>query len=442
MDALRKWLFSASEGHGTIRRVNAPRVESPEGSEEGSVGDFETAAGRGAESPDTPDASTASRWWLALRAWVQTPRGRLLAFGGLAAILVAGIAIVVFGLRVPAPDLVGLDEEGAVEATVDAGLTWSEDNVSWQSTVPRDFQVVGSQSPSPGEVVWRGSEVVISMQPGPVTVPDVVGLSLAAAESAIEGVGLRFDAEFKQDPRSSDWTVVAQDVAAGESLEAWSVIELELEVPDVSVPELIGLTVSGAAAEAERAGLLVQVSPSAAENDWEVLTQSLAAADSVRFGTVIELVAAPPLVTVPSVLGLSQSQARSNLEDLGFVVVFSPTGADSDWSIASQSPAAGSVAREGSTVTVVLREPRIVYSVTGNGSRASITWTIPGSTGSIAQDGNASLPWSISFPYQSGYTSVLAQMLNGSSITCTITVNGVVTKQVTSTGQFAIAVCG
>lgn len=402
----------------------------------------ESAAEIRDESLDVPTSSTASRWWSALRDWVRTPRGRLLAFGGLAATLLAGIAVVVFGLRVSTPDLVGLNEEGAVDVTVSAGLTWSEENVSWQSTVPREFQVVADQSPSPGEIVWRGSEVVIAMQPGPVSVPDVVGLSLAAAESALESVGLRFDAEFKQDPRSSDWTVVSQDVAAGESLEAWSVIELELEVPDVSIPELIGLTVSGAAAEAERAGLLVQVSPGTAENDWEVLTQSLAAGDSVRFGTVVEIVAAPPLITVPSVLGLSQSQARSELEELGFVVAFSPTGADSDWSIASQSPAAGSAAREGSTVTVVLREPRIVYSVTGNGSRASITWTIPGSTGSIAQDGNASLPWSISFPYQSGYTSVLAQMLNGSSITCTITVNGVVTKQVTSTGQFAIAVCG
>ena len=53
------------------------------------------------------------------------------------------------------------------------------------ATVPKDSVI--SQNPTAGTSVAEGTSVslVVSLGPGPVTVPDVVGMTQTAAESAV-----------------------------------------------------------------------------------------------------------------------------------------------------------------------------------------------------------------------------------------------------------------
>lgn len=86
----------------------------------------------------------------------------------------------------------------------------------------------------------------------------------------------------------------------------------------------------------------------------------------------------------------------------------------------------------------------ITYKVTGKGSgKADLTYTVDG-TGTIEQRNGEALPWSKTIKLKGtfNFLDISAQnSLETGSVTCTITVDGVVKKKATSHGQFAIADC-
>ncbi|MER3386853.1 MAG: MmpS family transport accessory protein [Microcella pacifica] len=358
-----------------------------------------------------------------------------------------GVALAVVALiaanRVAMPELVGLDHASALEEMDEVGLSLDDDQINWDSSVERTFQVVATQNPSAGDTVWRTVEVQLRMEPMRVTVADVRDLTLNQARQVLGELGLGIQTEFGDDPVATTWQVLAQSLWPGSNASAGDSIELELDVPEVAVPQLVGSALGDATSALQLLGFTIAPDIAEAESDWEVMSQSVPAGEARRYGGAVEVAVLPPLVEVPNVAGLGLWEAESALEGAGFTVTLRPEDGASDWTVQTQSPAGGAQARDGSAVTLTLREPRIVFSVSGNGTRALITWAVPGGSFSIGQENNASLPWSKSFPMTSGYKGNLsAQMLNGSSITCTITVNGRVTSQITSTGQYSIASCG
>jgi hypothetical protein len=88
------------------------------------------------------------------------------------------------------PDVIGLAQAAAEDAIVAAGLNVGVVTTDNSDTVP--FGDVISQDPVGGNVVLAGSDVdlVISLGPADVVVPDVVGLPQGAAEGAIAGANL------------------------------------------------------------------------------------------------------------------------------------------------------------------------------------------------------------------------------------------------------------
>jgi beta-lactam-binding protein with PASTA domain len=83
-----------------------------------------------------------------------------------------------------------LTQANAESAIVAAGLTVGAVTTATSDTVPAG--VVISQTPGGGTEVSQGSAVALSVSSGPasVTVPNVVGLTQANAESAIVAAGL------------------------------------------------------------------------------------------------------------------------------------------------------------------------------------------------------------------------------------------------------------
>lgn len=89
------------------------------------------------------------------------------------------------------------------------------------------------------------------------------------------------------------------------------------------------------------------------------------------------------------------------------------------------------------------RAGQITYSVEGSsGSASSITYSDAGF--SIAQETNASLPWTkkLTIPTADFRSlSLIAQNGGAGDITCTISVGGAVVRTITSSGAYAIASC-
>ncbi len=87
--------------------------------------------------------------------------------------------------RVEVPSVVGLDDQAALAALQDAGL--SGVLVQRDSTEP-EGQVL-SQSPGVGKLVARGAQVTIFASTGAITVPDVVGQARKTAVTALKKGG-------------------------------------------------------------------------------------------------------------------------------------------------------------------------------------------------------------------------------------------------------------
>jgi eukaryotic-like serine/threonine-protein kinase len=86
---------------------------------------------------------------------------------------------------VTVPDVVGLDDQAALAALSDAGLSGTL--VQRDSTEPEGE--VLSQSPAAGKRVSRGSQVTIFASTGAITVPEVVGQRRKAAVTSLKRAG-------------------------------------------------------------------------------------------------------------------------------------------------------------------------------------------------------------------------------------------------------------
>jgi beta-lactam-binding protein with PASTA domain/predicted Ser/Thr protein kinase len=87
--------------------------------------------------------------------------------------------------NVTVPNVVGLDDQAALNALQKAGLSGVE--VQRDSTEPQGK--VLSQSPGAGKTVARGSQVTIFASTGAITVPDVTGQDRKAAVTALKKAG-------------------------------------------------------------------------------------------------------------------------------------------------------------------------------------------------------------------------------------------------------------
>lgn len=170
-------------------------------------------------------------------------------------------------------------------------------------------------------------------------------------------------------------------------------------------------------------------------------------------------------VTIPQDLeGTDVGSATTRLTQLGLIVTIDDPSGQCNAYIATVTvctvtgvPDAGRAVDAGSSVTLdVEPDPTsttddlppapttdtVIYKVTGHRA-GDITYT--NATGDISQVTNTTrLPWSYKFTSDAGaedFMSVSAQNAGSGSISCSISINGTVIKQNTSTGAYAIATC-
>ena len=292
------------------------------------------------------------------------PAGEIVAEDGFVTVYVSEGAV-----PTVVPDLTGAEPQDAKDQLEELGFV-----VEFGEPVEVEFDdlldgLVVEQEPEAGVVADYGSTVTlkIGQAPGPVAVPDLIGLTEEQARTAVESEGLVLvlgdDIEVSADD-ARDGRVIEQDPSTGE-LAPGSEITVRIGVARVSVPDVLGLTEAQARQEIEAAGLvfqrgedLVEGVPAGDPFDGLVGQQSPPVNQEVAPGTtvIVRIVNAP--VEVPDVEGRSIAEAQSLIEGAGLRFVVDPTplllppGDPRDGDVADQSPDPGTAVAKGTTVTV------------------------------------------------------------------------------------------
>ncbi len=219
---------------------------------------------------------------------------------GRRAIRGSGVTVVISLGRPVVPDVeAGSTSEEAERAIQEADLSprWNEAAKEFDDTVPVGA-VIGLR-PAPGTVLTVGAPVTVVISKGraPTTVPDVRGLSQAAALAALTRAGLTAQVRRQFDDQIAGGLAIGTDPEAGTGLSRGTGVILLVSTAPV-VPEVVGLPVAQARQVLADAGLDSTVRGSLGGFDFlgglggfsdRVVSQSPRAGQPVRPGTTVVL---------------------------------------------------------------------------------------------------------------------------------------------------------
>ncbi len=128
---------------------------------------------------------------------------------------------------VAVPDVVNMSQDAASAVIIGADLAVGTVTQAYSSTVASGS--VLSQIPAAGESVSSGTPVLLTVSEGPqpVTVPNLVGLAQAEAQTALTGVGLAVGEVARQHNATVPWgSVISQSPEAGASVAPGTAVAL------------------------------------------------------------------------------------------------------------------------------------------------------------------------------------------------------------------------
>jgi serine/threonine-protein kinase len=160
---------------------------------------------------------------------------------------------------VPVPgDIVGADEDGATDALEAVGFVVQpvrqpDENVD-------EGVVIGfTDGDPPAEGLPKGSTVRLTVSTGDkIGVPDVSGQAAGDAVAQLTGLGLATEQRGQHSPNGEpDGSVLGTDPPAGTLVEPGSRVVVVVQVDQVTVPRVRGMSLEDATAAIEGAGLVV-----------------------------------------------------------------------------------------------------------------------------------------------------------------------------------------
>ncbi len=277
--------------------------------------------------------------------------------------------------QVSVPGVVGQDITAATAALEAEGF---EVTTVFEAAEAPENQVT-EQDPGPGDDADVGSTVTltVSQGPAPVTVPDVTNMPATEANQTLVAAGFIVNQVPVENNEVDEGLVISQDPAANQQVPPGSPVTINVSsgAGTVAVPSVAGQTEADARATLQAAGLTNVTTQQQASTDvaaGSVISSNPAQGAEVAPGDTITLIVSsgPEPVSVPGVEGLSEDNARTQLESAGLVVQISDEQVDNpgqDGRVLSQSPQAGQQANPGDTVNLVVgrfREPEVTN---GNG---------------------------------------------------------------------------
>ncbi|TFD91651.1 Stk1 family PASTA domain-containing Ser/Thr kinase [Cryobacterium lactosi] len=322
-----------------------------------------------ADDEDEPDntarlAGTATKrrrrgyWWFALIVFLAAVAGGAGWYFGVGP-----------GSEIQVPSLVSATPEDAAAQLEELGLVAAQ-GTEYSTDIAAGLIV--STDPGDGSRVPKGSTVTlnVSQGPAPITLPVLAGLSADAASLAIaeaKAVPGTIDEVFNGDvdeglvisaSRESDGGDVSQ---GGDYFEG---LNVNLTVSLGGIPDVTGESVDDAISILEDKNLIATsgeetYSDTIAEGD--VISVAAAEEGPIRAGSTLLLTVSrgPEPVEIPNVVGMSWSEGKQVLTDLGFKLNYN-LAADAIAaiiSIKSTDPAAGTLAAKGSSITLTPTNP-------------------------------------------------------------------------------------
>jgi serine/threonine-protein kinase len=278
-------------------------------------------------------------------------------------------------VTVTVPNVINKTQEVAMRELSDADLVPVVKPVNSTRPVGKVF----AQDPEQGSDVKKDTKVTISVSVGvgSAPVPDVTGMTVDDATRALT------DAKFqiKVDPAESSSNIAPGSVirtipAANGDAEVGSVVNL---VPSkgVAIPNVVNLPQPDAFAALTQAGLVPQIETEASDT---VPTGNVTRTDppfgteNIAGGSTIQMFVSTgsSKVNVPTVVGLSVSQANSTLAgaNLQSTLVFrATTQQGNDGKVLEQNPVAGTQVDPQTTVVLTIGEytPPVTTPTTSKG---------------------------------------------------------------------------
>ena len=226
-----------------------------------------------------------------------------------------------------------------------------------------DTGSVTRSDPEGGSSVHKRTQVQLYVSKGVdmKTVPELTGKSQDEAQRSLTEAGLAVgavtDAYSEDVPQGQ---VISQSVAAGTSLAHDSAVDIVLSKgrQPLTVPTLSGLSASAAKSAIEDLGLVA--APTDAYSDTvaegQVISQQTREGSTLHRGDSVAYTVSkgPEKVAIPDVVGLQREEARSRLESAGFTVKEEAILGGFFGTVRSSDPAAGTMTKKGSTVTITI----------------------------------------------------------------------------------------
>jgi len=196
------------------------------------------------------------------------------------------------------PQVVGLLYDEAVARLEAVRLKAKVGEERFVELAPKS--TVLSQSPPPGSIEPRGTEIVLDVSAGQrqIQIPPVVGLTQALAQDALEKAGLEVGDVRDQESQSARGAVLSTSPAAGSAVSPSTRVDLVVSSgpPAVNAPDVVGQSYSAARAMLEQVGLRlgdVTTDSLATGIPQTVISQTPAAGARVAPGTRISLSIVP-----------------------------------------------------------------------------------------------------------------------------------------------------
>ncbi|MCP4642298.1 MAG: PASTA domain-containing protein [bacterium] len=222
------------------------------------------------------------------------------------------------------PPVVGLTQAACETALAGASLAVGSVFEVYSDSVAAGLVV--AQNPAAGTTVTGacGVDVVISLGPGPRTVPDVTGQTEETATFALQVVGLTVGTVTEAGSLTvAEGLIADQDPAAGTSAAAGAAVNLTVSTGAATVPDVVGSSRTDAATAIEAEGLVVGTEVSQFSDTIpaeEVISQDPVADTVVYNGSAVNLVASRGIVYM---VDLNTSATKAAQDGLTWGTAFS-----------------------------------------------------------------------------------------------------------------------
>ena len=279
------------------------------------------------------------------------------------ALLIAAGALAYFLTRpdmVEVPKVAGESEAAATNQLRDAGF---EVETERNESDVAEGRVIETD-PSGGTEADKGSTVTlfVSLGPGTVAVPQVVGLPVEQARASLKDAGFESVVDRRASASVERGDVIAANPSEGSNLQAGSTVTLTVSsgVATKAVPDVVGLSRASAAAALRDAGFVVDENGTDSdEPEDQVLSQDPAAGTSARAGSVVRITYSNGVgtITLDDFVGQKLTYAQRKLENAGLSVVAvksEVTDASQDGIVLDEAPSPGTRLSPGDRVTLTV----------------------------------------------------------------------------------------